>query len=53
MLDEQRQTLVESYGSLNILKQQWDTLNKQHQSVSQRYLPENIEVMFYLHKFFS
>lgn len=43
-LEAQRQNLIEKYEELNKLKLNWDLLNSQLQSSSQRYLPNNIEV---------
>lgn len=47
-LEAQRQNLIEKYEELNKLKLNWDLLNSQLQSSSQRYLPNNIEVLRYI-----
>jgi hypothetical protein len=39
-----RQKILEHYEMLNKLKQDWDSLNTQHHNLSQRYIPNNIEV---------
>lgn len=39
-----RQKIVENYEILNKLKQEWDSLSAQHHNLSQRYIPNNIEV---------
>lgn len=43
-LNSKRKSVVEHYETLNQLKQEWDSLNTQHQTLSQRYVPSNIEV---------
>jgi hypothetical protein len=48
LLATQRQRLLENYETLNTLKQQWDSLCAQHHSLSQRYLPANLEVIVQL-----
>lgn len=48
-LDAKRQRLVEHYETLNQLKQDWDSMNAQHHTLSQRYLPSNIEASPYCH----
>jgi len=42
-LEIQRQSLIEKFEELNKLKLNWDSLIGQHQTSSQRYLPNNIE----------
>lgn len=44
ILNLKQQKLLEHYTTMNQVKQDWDLLNAQHQNLSQRYLPNNIEV---------
>ena len=41
-----QQQILEHYEMLNKLKQDWDSLSTQHYNLSQRYIPNNIEVKF-------
>ena len=47
-----RQTHVEHFEILNQLKNEWDTLSAQHQTLSDRYYPHNIEVIIGLNLYF-